>query len=168
MNAQPDQHTAHTLLTDIPDWFNGADPEQDSFDSAQFVTDGKTPDELALESAHLAISYESDADAIANRIKILQERKASKLRAADRLRKRAHEFMRMAGAEQLRDGVITVYTRKASKKLVVTDAELLPCEWVKIERKPLLEDMKKHWKQTGEVPPGAAVEETPESLVIRG
>lgn len=120
-----------------------------------------------LRCAELAKDYELQETALAEHIKELTAKKKRKEIAADRLRRLARREMLQRNWQKLKNALCTLSITKARESLQVMDATQLPDEFVRVERKPLLAEMQKHFKETGELPDGTDLVTGEPGLTIR-
>ena len=113
-------------------------------------------------------TLQSDVDAISNEIKRLQDRKKSIVNNQDRLKEYLRYNMEVSGITKINHPLFNITLGKPSVVADVTDADLLPDEYVKLETKitPDKVKIKKALKEGIEIE-GAQLSEGKSRLLIK-
>ena len=108
--------------------------------------------------------YLNEAKNIGEEIKRLQERKKRCEASADSIKNRILFAVKSLGGK-VRTTFFT-FSRTGNKSLKVFNADSIPDEFIKVEKKVMRDELKKHILETGEIFDGVEIEET-ESLSVR-
>lgn len=108
--------------------------------------------------------YLNEAENIGEEIKRLQQRKKSCERNADDIKGKLLFAVSSLGGK-IRTTFFT-FGKKRNKVVDIQSIDNIPEEFIKIERKVMKEELKKHILETGEIFDGVDIKET-ESLTVR-
>ena len=111
-----------------------------------------------------AKNLKADVKIIGEQVKILEEEKQRLRAVQESLLKRTDSMLQwtwnqiaQTGRERFKSLMHTVWTQKSPQKVDIIDANLLPDEFVILERKPNKSAIKEHFNSTGELLPGTNV-----------